>query len=63
MAKSSKSPTPEFLATRRQRIAEMADRRLQKQRLVSAPGISTHGTNKVIVPASLPGRASASTRN
>lgn len=63
MAKSSKSPTPEFLATRRKRIAEMATRRLQKQQLLRAPGISSKGTNKSITPVALPGRASASTQS
>ena len=63
MAKSSESPTPEFLATRRRRIAEMADRRLQKQRLIRAPGISSHGTNKVIASASIPDHTPASTQN
>jgi hypothetical protein len=63
MAKSSKSPTPEFLATRRKRIAEMANRRLQKQQLLRAAGISNKGANKVIAPVSLRGRASASTQS
>ena len=63
MAKPSKSPTPEFLATRRRRIAEMADRRLQKQRLIRDPGISSHGTNKVIATASISDRTPASTQN
>lgn len=46
MAKSSKSPNPEFMEQRRKAIAEVAKRRRQRERL-RATGISMEQRNKL----------------
>ena len=55
MAKSNKNSKPDFLAKRRQTIAEMANKRRQQQ-LLRGPGISVGDTrHKMTAPISLSG--------
>lgn len=59
MAKSSKSPNPEFLANRRKAIAEMASRRRRQQLLRVATKPSSERRNDVVRTAPVSGNASA----
>jgi len=65
MAKSSKSPNPEFLANRRKAIAEKASRRRRQQLLrsasISSPSSDRRSDVVARVPVSNNASASSST--
>ena len=49
MAKSSKSPTPEFLENRRKAIMELANKR-RKETLIRTSGVTSDGNDNKITP-------------
>ena len=49
MAKSSKSPTPEFLENRRKAIMELAKKR-RRETLIRTSGVTSDGNGNKIAP-------------